>query len=150
MDFSEFELTDEPVFIQLKHIRTNQPLFEQRQDKGEDVDDLDKPVGVKIYGADSDVFKKHLRRVANRGLEARFNRSGGNAKSPISAEELDDETQKTMAACIAEFVNVSWKGKALKAPEDNLMFVKRLPWAIEQIDRAMADRTLFMPALKKT
>lgn len=157
MDLSEFELTDEPVFIQLEHFKTGALLFETKKEKDEEgnqfeVDDPDKPVGVLIYGADSEVFKKHLRRAANRGLEIRFNKSEGRDnknKPPVSAEEIESETQKSLAACIAGFVRVEWKGQKLEAPKDNLMFVKRMPWAVEQIDKAMADRSRFMPALKK-
>jgi hypothetical protein len=141
MDFSDFELTKDAVFVQLKHPKTNVLLFDNIE--GTNDQDPDKPVGVKVYGADSDVFKKHRRQVTDKSIEARARRKN------LSAAEIDNDAEKTLAACIAEFVNVSWQGKPLTAPNDAMLFVQKLPGFAEQIDEAMADRTLFMPALAK-
>lgn len=132
MDLSSFELTQEAVFVQLLHPVTNKPLA-----------DPNGPVGVRVYGADSDEFKKHRRRLANKGLEKSFKRERA------TIEEVEAETDKTLAGCIAELVNISWKGQELKAPGDVSAFLLNMPWAGEQIDKAMADRSRFMPALPK-
>lgn len=142
MDFSDFELTKDAVFVQFRHPKTNVPLFDNIE--GTNDPDPEKPVGAKIYGADSEVFKKHRRQLTDKSIEARAKRKN------ITSAEIDLDAEKTLAACIVEFVNVSWKGKPLTAPNDAMLFVQKLPDFAEQIDQAMADRTLFMPALAKS
>ena len=134
MELGEFEMTNDAVFLQLKHPKTQKALKDENG-----------PVGVEIFGADSAEFKKHRRRLQDKALEARQKRN-----APIyTAEDIDTEAEKTLCACIRKIVNVSWKGKALEAPADTMTLIKEMPWAAEQIDQAMADRSLFMPALSK-
>jgi hypothetical protein len=145
MDIQKYELTDEPVFLQFEDPDTGRKLFDTKEVDGKKVDDPDKPIGVDIVGADSENYKKHMRRVTNRSLEnqqKRRNRS-------ITAEELDEEGQATLASCIHKFYNMEWRGKPLTVPDDSLPFVKAMPHFVEQIDKAMHDRRLFMPALSK-
>lgn len=135
MELSQFEMTNDAVFVQLKHPDTGVPLAD---DNG--------PVGVEIYGADSEQFKAHRRAAQNRQLASR-QQQGNKFKLP-SAEEIDMESEKTFAGCIHKFVNISWKKQTLVAPKDNILFIQVMPWAVEQLDKAMADRVLFMPALQ--
>ena len=146
MDMSKYEMTDQPVFFQLSDPSTGLPLFEQKDDDGRKVDDPDNPVGVMIVGSDSEEFKRHMRRVTNKNLEASQKRRG----KGMSAEELEEESQVTLAACIKEFHHIEWKGKTLVAPADCRLFIRVMPWAAEQIDRGMAERKIFMPALSKS
>jgi hypothetical protein len=134
MDMKQFELTDSAVFFQLKHPVTRVPL---QDDKG--------PVGVRILGQDSEEFKRHQRQIANKGLEAAMRRGGAKP----TAEELEHDANTTLSACIKELVNISWDGEALSAPADTLRMFELMPWAKEQIDSAIADRTLFIKASHK-
>lgn len=136
MDLSVFEMTNDAVFVQLKHPETGMLLAD---DNG--------PVGVEIYGADSAQFKAHRLAAQNRQIQNR-QQQGNKFKLP-SAEEIDSEAEKTFAGCIHKFVNISWQKHKLEAPRDNSLFISVMPWAVEQLDKAMADRTLFMPALQK-
>ncbi len=137
MDLSTFELTTDAVFVQLSHPKTNVPLFVQK----DGADDRDQPIGVCIYGADSSQFKKRRQALQNRVIEAKSKRKN------LTAEEIDDATDQTLADCITELKNVVWKGETFTAPKDNRRFIRLMPWAVEQIDEAMADRSRFMPAL---
>jgi hypothetical protein len=141
MEMQIFELTNSAVFVQLKHPDTDLLLFDPGPDGK---DDPEKPVGVEVYGADSDQFKKHRRRAMDMGIEARSKRK------TINAEKIDNESEKTLAACISKIVNISWKGVKLEAPRDCALLIQAMPWAAEQIDEAMGDRVRFMPALSKS
>jgi hypothetical protein len=142
MELGQFELTSDAVFYQLKHFDTGVPLADENG-----------PVGVMILGSDTDEFKKHRRKIQNRSIEiaqaAASGKKGTNASQRITAEELDEESLVTLSACISEIKNISWKGARLEAPTDNRKLLDVMPWAAEQIDAAIGNRKLFMPALSK-
>lgn len=145
MDLSKFEIVDEPVFVHLKHPVTGLLLYEQTEVDGRNTDNLEAPVGVRVSGAESEVFKRHARAAANKSINDRQKRG-----KVMSAEEIEVETKRTLAACIVELVRIEWKGEKLSSPIDNPRFIELMPWAAEQVDTAMADRKLFMPALSKS
>jgi len=149
MDMTEFEMTSSAVFLQLRHPEKKTLLFDQMPNPDETVggtiDNPDMPVGVEIFSADSEQFKRHRRVLQNKAIKAGKNRNA----EEVTAEEIEKEGEKTLAACIAKIVNMSWKGQVLEAPRDSLTLVKAMPWAADQIDLAMADRARFMPALSK-
>jgi hypothetical protein len=148
MDMDQFELTSEPQFLQLLHPVTRLPLFDKMDDPdnpGNKIDNPDEPCGVDIVSSDSEEFRKHVRRVTNKNLDL-----GSRNRKSLSAEELEDEANKTMSACITAIRNIAWKGKVLKAPEDVPLMLRVLPWAKEQVDRAMSERERFMKALHKS
>lgn len=128
MDLKDFELVSGAVFFQLRNPQTDVLL-----------EDGNGPVGVKILGSDSPEFKRHKRQLVNRNLERQSKRKGS-----LTAEEIEDTTEKTLAACIVEIVNLSHDGKPLKAPDDCLHLIKEMPWAADQIDEAIGNRSLFM------
>lgn len=148
MDLSTFEISDDATFLQLTYPagpRIGQPIFDQKKgEDGKDIDDESKPVGVMIVSSDSEAFKTHVRRVADRNLEMSRQRGG----KPMTIAAIEEEAEKSIAACIQKLVNITWKGKELKAPEDNRRFLKLMPWASEQVDKGMSQRELFMKALR--
>lgn len=147
MEMQEFEITQGAVFVQLNHPASGLPLFEQMSDpenEGKTIDNPDEPVGVEIYGADSEQFKKYQRKSRDQGIDAMSRRQR------IRAELIEENALDALAACIKSIRNISWKGQKLEAPRDNKKMLKVMPWAEDQIDRAMGDRTRFMPALSKT
>ncbi len=150
LDFSEFELTNDPQFLQLNHPTRGTPLFEQMDDpekEGHQIDDPTKPVGVFIVSSDSELFKKHMRGVQNKNLAD----SGiGRRNKMPTAEQIENDAETTLAACITKFQGIAVKGVVLQAPNDSRRFIQMFPHFREQIDKGMADRQRFMPALSKS
>jgi hypothetical protein len=147
VDLSLFEMTDDAVFIQLRHPATKQLLFEQmpHPDHPEmTIDNPEAPIGYRVYGADSDVFKKYQNKSRNLSMNAQQKRSS------LTAEQIDNEVETALVACVAEMVRIEWKGETLTAPRDVKRSFKFMPWAKEQIAEGMNDRTRFMPALAKS
>lgn len=141
MDFREFEMTQDAVFLQLNHPKSGEPMFELGEDGKPD---KTKPIGVRIFSSDSEVFKRHQRRLQNETIE-----NIQKKRAMTTAEKLDEESMNTLAACIAEIVGISWGDRPLTSPDDNLNLITWFPWAKDQINVAMTDRTRFMPALAK-
>lgn len=153
MDFSQFEMVDKPVFLQFDHPATLQPLFEPRvgedgqvvmekdDETGEEKPVLD-PVGVMLYGADSDVYKKRRREV----LDERIAKAATGKKVTIKAVEAEEEGMATLVACIHSFVRVDYKGEPLTERKRYALFLKEHGWAKDQIDRGIADRSRFLKA----
>lgn len=147
MDLSIFELTDDAVFIQLRHPDTKQLLFEQmpHPERPEQmIDNPEAPIGYRVFGADSEVFKKYQNKSRNLSMNAQQKRSS------LTAEQIDNEIDAALVACVAEIVRISWKGETLSAPRDVKRSFQLMPWAKEQIAEGMNDRTRFMPALAKS
>lgn len=153
MDFAQFEMVDKPVFLQFDHPATLQPLFEPRLDAegnvlvekdeetGEEKPVLD-PVGVMLFGVDSDVYKKRRREV----LDERIATAQATKKTTIKAAEAEEEGMRTLVACIHSFVKVEFKGEPLTDRKRYALFLKEHGWAKDQIDRGIADRSRFMKA----
>jgi hypothetical protein len=139
MDFRQFEMTQDAVFLQLNHPKTGEPMFELGEDGKPN---KEQPIGVRIFSADSEVFKRHQRRLQNESIENLQKK-----RQLTTAEKLEDESLNTLAACIAEIRGISWGDKPLESPADNRNLLEWFPWAKDQINTAMADRTRFMPAL---
>ena len=153
MDFSQFEMVDKPVFLQFDHPATLQPLFQPRvaedgtpvmerdEDTGEERQVMD-PVGVMLFGVDSDVYKKRRREI----FDERMAKANATKKANISAIEAEEEGIRTVASCIHSFVKVEFKGEALTDRARYVLFLKEHPWAKDQIDRGIADRSRFLKA----
>lgn len=153
MDFSQFEMVDKPVFLQFDNPATLRPLFEERKaengsvvmekddETGEDKPILD-PVGVMLFGADSEVYKKRRREV----LDERIASASTGKKVTIKAVEAEEEGMKTLVACIHSFVRVDFKGEPLVDRKRYALFLKEHGWAKDQIDRGIADRSRFLKA----
>lgn len=153
MDFSQFEMIDAPVFLQFDHPATLQPLFQPRVgDDGQPMMEKDEatgeekpvvdPVGVMLFGVDSDVYKKRRREV----LDERIATAQATKKQTIKAADAEEEGMKTLVACIHSFVKVEFKGEPLTDRKRFALFLKEHSWAKDQIDRGIADRSRFLKA----
>lgn len=153
MDFSQFETVDKPVFLQFDHPGTLQPLFEERKDAEGNVlmekDDetgeerpVRDPVGVMLFGVDSEVYKRRRREI----LDERVQTAASGKKQVIKAAEVEEESLKTLVACIHSFVKVDYKGEPLEDRKRYALFLKEHGWAKDQIDRGIADRSRFLKA----
>lgn len=139
MDLSDFEIVrDGKTFLQLRHPVTDVPLAD---DNG--------PVGVRLYGKDSEQYQAVKLEFLRESVKG-----STKGKAPVVDETLveraDQKAVQTMAACIFELVNVSCDGELMEAPKDSMAFLTKFPWAIDQIDPVVNDRSRFTKASLKT
>ena len=148
MDFNAFEVeTDKPVFVQFKNPFTGLPLFEQMLNpddpEGDKIDDPSKPVGVNLFGQDSEPFIKRRRFL----LDKRLADAQKNGIRPMKPEDIDKQNLDTVVACIHSFTNVEWKGETLGERRDLFPhFFAKHQWAFEFCNRAIGDRANFSKA----
>ena len=140
MDLSEFQVvSDKPIFFQLTHPHTRKLM-----------EDENGPVGVEIWGRDSEAFKAVNRRAISDSIENAI--QSGDTKPTLSASlgsAVEEKGSEILRACIHKFVNIKIAGKELVAPDDTQEFLDKLPWARDQVDAAIADRKRFMKASQK-
>lgn len=144
MDFEQFEVeTEKPVFYQFINPFDGKPLFDKKEVDGEKVDDDTKPVGVMLYGQDSQVFLNRQRQLLDKKVaDAQKSRNVKNIK--IDEKELQQSNRDTVKACIHSFLNVTWEGEPLGERRDKFdaFFIKH-PWAFQQCNAAIMDRANF-------
>ena len=101
-------------------------------------DDDGKPVTIELYSADSDVFRKAIRKYGNKQLNEKQNRRK-------SMEEFEANSSKILAQA-----TVGWSG--LHEHDSELVFnlgnAERLymqyPWIREQVEEFINDRANFL------
>lgn len=99
------------------------------------------PVRVKLLGKDSEVF----RRITAKNINTRLKEaSRGRNAAPATAEQLEADAIRTIAACTIAFENVVVDGREFKAPDDAEAFWKRFPAFREQADDFIGGRENFM------
>lgn len=151
MDFTEFEVvTDKPVFVQFLNPFTGALLFEQKinpdDPEGARIDDEEKPVGVNLYGQDSEPFKKRRRFLLDKKMADA--QKGGMKK--LTPDELEKQNIETVTACVQSFVNVTWQGEDLATRRDLYpLFFDKHAWAFEFCNKAVTDRANFSKASQK-
>lgn len=149
MEFTSLEVTKTSVLLQLKHPSSGEPLWHREPEFAEDGTLLVEgdPVGVYIFSTDSDPYQKRKKALLNMRIE---NAQKNNSKKP-SAEDVIREELLTISACIDRFHNVDMDGVPIGDTRGRFgEFLVRFAWAKEQIDKAMADRGLFIAASSKT
>lgn len=149
MEFTSLEVAKTSVLLQLKHPATHDLLWAKEpvlSPEGEVIEEGD-PVGVYIYSIDSEPYLKRKKVLLGQRIE---NAQKQNAKKP-TAEDIAREELLTIAACIDRFHNVDMDGIPMENNRGRFgEFLTRFSWAKEQIDKAMADRGLFIKASSKT
>lgn len=124
--------------------------FDLGQMKREDTTDVNvvdptdlTPTGivVKVYGADSE--KARAVETAQRNRRLRVIQATGGARR-MKAEEYDKEGLDLLVECTAGWSGVVENGEPLEFNSANVRSVyERHPWLREQVDKAVADRSLF-------
>lgn len=154
MDFSAFEVeTEKSVFVQFTNPFTGELLFEQMSAPDSEekklVDNLEKPVGVMLFGQDSKKFLDRQRELLDKKvIEAKKSRNPQNVK--LTGEDLTQSNRDTVKACIEHFVNVSWNGEDLGGRRDQYdAFFLKHPWAYNFCNTAVMDRANFQKASQK-
>jgi hypothetical protein len=132
MDLSTLTPAD-AVEITLRHPGTGVDLV---TDKGE-------PVTISIHGMDSAVFQAHQKALINKRLQRQTR------KATFTAEQIEEESIGTLAACISGWQNIDFDGKPLEFSRANAKaLLNKLRWVREQLDEAVADRANFLPTSK--
>jgi hypothetical protein len=128
MDLSKLDLTkssNEGAWITLKHPSSN--------------DDL--PMKIKVIGKDSDKFIKLSEDFRRSNLEDM--KSNKTVEQRMQASKEYGDT--LLVACTLEWQGIELDGKKLDCTPENIKLVyQRFGWIKEQIDTAIADRTLFI------
>lgn len=90
-----------------------------------------------VAGPDSDAARAADRRMTNRRLK-------GRKTSQLTAEELQEETLRKLAACVLSWDGMVDKGVPLDLTVKNaIMVFERAPWLVEQVAGAASDRAAF-------
>jgi len=101
------------------------------------------PIGafLTVLGKDGDVYRRVDRQQTNRRLaEAARNRD-----LTLKAEEIEADRLDLIVACTTGWKGVLKKGEPIPFNAENVRkFYKDYPWAAEQAERAMNDRSLFI------
>lgn len=147
MEMEQFEVeTDKPVFVQFPNPFTGEPLYDQMDDPenpGERINDPTKPVGVNLFGRDSEPFAKRRRWLLDSRVAAA--QKGGSLKQ--KPEDMEKSNADTVTACIHSFVNVKWQGEDLAERRDLYpLFFKKHNWAFEFCNTSITDRANFQKA----
>lgn len=112
------------------------------------------PLGIyiRVYGKDSDAFRKHLRQSVNARLrKTALERKRGAPDIP-TVEAGEEEAIAALAACTINWRTndqhfIVFAGEQLLCSSANAVKIySRLPWIKEQIDEAIADLENFLGA----
>lgn len=146
MDLSVLAPSKEAVFIQLRHPIGGQPLFLQMKDEeGNDIDNKEEPIGVFVVGTDSDEYAARERWVIDQRIKRAEEQRQGKQISPITADVIIEEGLNTILACMKGFRNVELDGRRLEDnPSDFRLFLKRLKWAKDYLDKELLNRANFI------
>lgn len=144
MDLSGFVSVDEPVFIQFRHPDSKELLFVLNADGKPD---KSKPIGVEVFGPDTDRFLVAKRaEIARAGADAKHD-AKKNIDTDVKMPEYIERANITLQSkMIVRFVNVILDGKELTAPDDVELFRRKLPIIFDQIGEALNDRSRFTKA----
>lgn len=147
MEFEQFEVeTEKSVFVQFTSPFDGKLLFDKKEVDGERVDDEEKPVGVWLFGQDSQKFRDRQRQLLDKKVaEAQKTRNPKAIK--VDQKEIEQSGRDTVKACIDKFQNVSWMGEDLAARRDLFdAFFDKHPWAFTFCNTAITDRSNFQKA----
>lgn len=96
-------------------------------------------LGIKITvaGSDSDIYRKAQRQILNKRLAQRAVKT--------KAEEIENESLELLVKCTLGWEGVEEAGAPIPfSAEAARSLYKKYPWLREQVDTAIADRSLFL------
>lgn len=100
-------------------------------------------VTITLAGPDSDVYRKALRRQADR----QFKTSQKRSQQHQTAAELEEEAVKVLAACTLDWQGMEEGKDALGCTPENVEHVyRKYLWIREQVDEFVGDRQAFIKA----
>lgn len=108
------------------------------------------PLGqfITVLGKDSKPFRDHIRRASNDRLrkQAMAQRRGKDADVP-TIEQIEGEAIDLLVVCTTGFRGIMYKGAELAfSDEAARKLYTEQPWIRGQVDEAVGDLELFMPA----
>lgn len=133
MDFADFDskaVAERGVVLELVSPATN----------GIWVDADGKPFFIRLRGMDSEKMRKAIERRVN------DLRRSGKQKGEFDTDEADAEKARLYAAATIEWYIPPVDGEVWECNEKNarrLYSDSRFPWVVEQIEKAVADRSGF-------
>lgn len=102
----------------------------------------DTDIVITVCGRDSARYKEVIRRQLNR----RTKHLGRRLALTLSAEEVEQEALDLLVECTVSWRNVVMNGSELTCTPANVrLLYQTVPIIREQVDEAIADRTLFLP-----
>jgi len=146
MDLNTLAPSKEPVFLQLMHPVTGRLLFMQEKDEnGNEVDDINEPIGLMMVGSDSDEFAARERWLIDQRIKRAEEVSKGRKGMEFKGETIQEERDNTIIACIKGFRNIYLDEQRLEFSPDNArLLLRRLKWLREYLDREILNRANFI------
>lgn len=124
--------SEQGIVVHLESPATGEPLVAENGNA----------VTITILGNDSAKVRKHVRMVQ----DARIEKVQKNRPVDVSVETLENAEARKLALSTLAWSEIELDGKILECSEKNayaLYTDPRVPWIMEQLIRAAADRTRF-------
>lgn len=134
-DFDSFTLANEGAVMEIMNPVTGTPLL----------DDSGKQMFIKAYGANSDVYRKHMNEAMNRRL-------GVKGKTKLTIEELEAEQLEVRIKVVTGW-HITLGGKPLECTPQNVRKIfsdKKFLWLYEQFVTWHDNEANFMKTSSKT
>ena len=130
MDLSNFDTKSFANEGKWLHIMSpaGEPLF---------ADDLDqeKPMRIKLLGADSDAFQRHAKRMG----------ASATNKALSSSKNTERAVYDMLVACTRGIENIILNGEELEhTPENVRMLFEDYPWITDQVFEFIRDRAQYL------
>lgn len=130
MDLDVFEVVTEGTVLEVRHPITQEPMV---------LDDGTK-VTVTLVGMDSPEWRDRQQALINKRLSMR-------AKKPLTAEEIEEEGLRSLAACVKAWTGMRLAGELFECNTKNaLALFRRLPDLRRQVDAFISDNANFLKA----
>ncbi len=110
------------MFIHFTDVETGAKVYEQKTTEGpeglQEVDDLDKPVGVRAYGPGSTQYRNAEAAVATAQLKA--------GRKTLTGDKLFDNVTEVMARTVFQYVGFDYNGQTINgADRDTALALNR-------------------------
>jgi hypothetical protein len=109
------------------------------------------PTGIEIdlHGMDSDVYRAHERKVANRRLSRAAKRGGAKIALTLSAESIEAESLDALVVCTKGWRGLLEAGAEVECTPENARRIYgdgRYRWLRDQVNAFVGDREGFFGA----
>lgn len=145
-DLNTIAGSNEGAVLHLRHPGNGAPLYivDPTDQNPEKTKRRKLPMRITCYGVDSARWRKKIRKVGNKQIEARMRRGG---KVTYEQQEADD--LELAITCTKSWENIYLEGKALPFNDYYVQtFYETNPWALEQALEFMRDRSNFLKVVQ--
>lgn len=96
--------------------------------------DQEKPMRIKLLGADSDAFQRHAKRMGQ-----------SNASKALASKSAESAVYAMLVACTRQIENIILNGDDLEfTPENVRMLYEDYPWITDQVFEFIRDRAQYL------